>query len=843
MLADLRLAFRSLRRSPVFSLAAITTLALGIAASTAIFSLFYQVLLRSLPVSSPEQLVILHYDPPQLPGNVSSDNSEVVFSNPMYRGLSDALPKAEFQGLAARGSEPAQLTGESRSARVTVELVSGNFFSVLGLHPEVGRLLVPSDDGPTPGAESVAVISHAFWLEHFGADESAVNRRIQLNGQAFTIIGVAPAEFSSLIAGRRVDFFAPIVARPLLSAGWRGLTSLNSQWLTVFGRIQPNVTRERALASLQTVWKSLLRSEIEQLDITAADRRARVMAKNLELRPATQGLNELEAQWRKPLDALLAMVGLLLLIACANVANLLVARGLARRREMAVRVAMGANRWRLLRQNLVESWLLAGVAGILGITLAVASLRALLLALPQSVLGPAIQPKLDPTVLGFSLLAVIVTSTLCGFFPALFAARADPMHALKDQVGTASGSAAHTRWRQLLVAAQLAVSLALLVGAGLFGKTLFTLLSHNPGFVADRLITFSLDARLSGLHGDVAVGIYDDVQQRLRSLPYTQSVAIAENGPLFNSRSWTNVFVEGFTPRTPEDSDCDLDGVSPGYFRTLGTPLLAGREFTPADSSEAPQVAVVNQAFVNHFLRGQTAVGKHMHRGSNTPLDVEIVGVVKDMNTDNLRDPQGPAYYMPLEQMYAAEQSIRRGSSHPPLSAFRAQFFVRSSAPRENIENDIRNIVHKIAPNVPVYNMKTMTERANDSIYAERFSALLAVLFGAVATLLAAVGLYGVVSYSVARRRQEMGIRLALGALPSQVLGLVMKEVAILTLIGIVLGIPAALLLARLSEQRVSSLDVFLAAGIVVALCGALAGFIPAYRASVVDSKEALRYE
>ena len=704
-------------------------------------------------------------------------------------------------------------------------------------------MLPPVDDGLTPGTESVVVISHAFWLEHFGSDESAVNRKIHINGQPFTIVGVAPADFSGLIAGRRVDIFAPIVARLLRSSGWRGLTDLKSQWLTVFGRLQPDVTRQQASASLQPVWKSLLRSEVDQLDITAADRRVRVLAKNLELRPAAQGLNELEAQWRKPLDALLAMVGLLLLIACANVANLLVARGLARRREMAVRAAMGANRWRLLRQNLLESWLLAAVAGTLGIALAITSLRALLLALPQSVLGPAIQPKLDLSVLGFSLLAVILTSTLCGFFPALFAARSDPMHALKDQIGTASGSASHTRWRQLLVTAQLAVSVALLVGAGLFGKTLFTLLSHNPGFVADRLITFSLDARLSGLHGDVASSIYDDVQQRLQSLPYTQSVAIAENGPLFNSRSWTNVFVEGFTPLTPEDFACDIDGVSPGYFRTLGTPLLTGREFTPADSSDAPQVAIVNQAFVNHFLRGQIAVGKHMHRGSNTPLDVEIVGVVKDMNTGSLRDPQAPAYYMPLEQMYAAEQSIRRSSSHPPLSAFRAQFFVRSSAPRETVGNDIRSIVHKIAPNVPVYNMKTMTERANDSIYAERFSTLLAALFGAVATLLAAVGLYGVVSYSVARRRQEMGIRLALGALPSQVLGLVMKEVATLTLIGIALGIPAALLFASLSEQRVSGLDVFFAAGIVVALCGALAGFIPAYRASVVDPKEALRYE
>jgi len=625
----------------------------------------------------------------------------------------------------------------------------------------------------------------------------------------------------------------------LLSRGWTGLNEPGAQWLTIFGRLQPNATREQAFASLQPLWKSTLRLQVDQLNIKDASYRTRVLGKTLDLRPASQGVNQLDAEWRKPLNALVAMVAFLLFIACANVANLLLARALARRREMSIRVAIGANRWRLLRQSLVESWLLAAIAGILGVALSLAFLRTLLLTLPESVVGPAISARIDPSVVAFSLLAVLLTNTLFGLLPALFAARLDPMPALKDQTGNASASSSHTRWRQLLVAAQLGLSLALLVGAGLFGKTLFSLLSHNPGFIPDRLMTFSLDPRLSGYNDDRSSQICREIQQRLQNLPYAQSVAMAEDGPLFNSRSMTNVSVQGFTPRDPDDAGSDIDGVGPGYFRTLGTSLISGREFEQTDEWDAPRVAIVNQAFVKHFLPGQLAVGKHMHQGSGGPLEIEIVGVVKDMNTENLREPQGPAYYIPLAQ-YGTERKLRHN---------RASFFIRSTALTATIERDIRNIVHTVAPNVPVYNLKTMSERVNDSVYTERFSAFLAVLFGALATVLAAVGLYGVVAYSVARRTPEMGIRLALGALPSQVLRLVMKEVLLLVLAGIALGIPTAIALAHLMDsqfyasQGTHNLDIFCGSAGVVALFALLAGLIPAYRASLVDPKQALRYE
>ncbi len=837
---DLRLALRALRRSPVFALTSVATLALGIAASTAIFSLFYQILLRSLPVPAPEQLVLLHSDSVPLPGGTSSDNAETVFSNPMYRALNAGA--TQFQGLAARSSASGQLTGNAPSDRISIEIVSANFFDVLGLRPAAGRLLLSSDDHPGQIAESVAVLSYAYWVKHFAGNLAAIRQTTRINGQPFTIVGVAPAHFHGFLSDSQPDLFVPISARPLLTPGWTGLTEPGTQWLTVFGRLKPAVTREQALASLEPLWKSTLRLHVDQLNIEDATYRNRALAKIIQLRSASQGLNQLEADWRKPLNALLAMAGLLLLIACANVANLLVARALARRRDMAVRVALGANRWRLLRQNLAESVVLAVAGGIAGLALSLAFLRLLLAALPEDVVGPALTVKLDPSVLAFSLLSVLLTTLLFGFLPALFAARIDPMPALKDQSGTASLSGSHTHWRHLLVAAQLGLSLALLVGAGLFAKTLANLLTENPGFIPDRLVTFALDPRLSGYNYDSGNQLYRDLIERLQSLPNVQSVSIAETGPLLHSAYTTNVSVEGFTPNNPEEAISGFNGIGPGYFRTIGTPLIAGREFTAADYADAQPVAIVNQAFAKHFLPNQNPVGKHMHRGSGGPFEIQIVGVVKDTKTANLREPQIPTYYMPLDQYFANDKS------HPPATAQRAFFFLRSSLPPSTIERDIRSIVHTLAPNVPVFNLNTMSKRVDDSVYTERFSALLAILFGVMAALLAAVGLYGVVAYSVARRTPELGIRLALGALPSQVLRLVMKEVLTLAVIGIVIGIPAAYALARLMSSQLygvaaQSLDVFSAAIAVVALFAALAGFIPAYRASLVDPKVALRYE
>ncbi len=568
------------------------------------------------------------------------------------------------------------------------------------------------------------------------------------------------------------------------------------------------------------------------------------MAKTIQLHSAAQGINQLESDWHKPLNALLAMVVLLLLIACANVANLL----LAHRRDIAIRVAMGANRWRLVRQNFMESLLLAVVGGVAGVMLSLVVLRLLLAALPDEVVGPALSVKLDPSVLSFSLLAVLLTTLLFGFLPAFFAVRVDPMPALKDQSGTASLSGSHTRWRHLLVAAQLGLSLALLVGAGLFAKTLSNLLTQNPGFIPERLVTFALDPRLSGYNYDSGSQMYRDVVQRLQGLPHVQSVAIAETGPLIHSRNTTNVSVEGFTSNTPEEAITEFNAIGAGYFHTVGTPLISGREFSEADGADAAPVAIVNQAFAKHFLANQNPVGKPMHGGSGGPFEIQIVGVVKDTNTSSLREPQGPAYYMPLEQYFANERAIPHGSSHPSANAQRAFFFIRSSMPSSTLAHNIRSIVHAVAPNVPVFNLKTMTERLNDSVYTERFSTLLAVLFGVMAAVLAGVGLYGVVAYSVARRTPELGIRMALGALPAQVLRLVMKEVLTLAAIGVVMGVPAALAFARLMSSQLygvdaQSIDVFSAAIAIEVLFAALAGFIPAYRASLVDPKVALRYE
>lgn len=493
MLQDVRYSLRTIRRSPAFAATAILTLSLGIAATVAIFSLFYQVLLRSLAVPHPEGLVVLHATGPDLPGSSSRGNHEAVFSFPMYQRLASHAPL--FDGIAARAGTTVEVTRREGAEQDEVELVTGTYFGVLGLRPTLGRLISPIDDKigqPNP----VVVLAYRYWIKTYGANPNVLNSKILLNGNPFIIVGIAPEGYDGFVAGEMRAFFLPISAKPLSDAGWQGFNDPGTQWLNLIGRLKPGVSREQATTSLRPVWAAALRDHVQQLKVGSGGDRKVMLAKTLELIPASGGISNLEAQWRKPLTALLTMVLLLLLITCANVANLLTARGLARAREMAIRVAVGAARGRLITQTLIESLLIALAAGIVGTALSFALLRGFLALLHEGGTRSFLTATPDLNVLSFSLLTVLATALLFGTLPALQTSAVDPIQALKEQV--ASGSGTHSRWRQVLVAGQLALSLTLLTGAAFFADTLVNLLHHDSGLRPDHLIVFTLNPGLSG---------------------------------------------------------------------------------------------------------------------------------------------------------------------------------------------------------------------------------------------------------------------------------------------------------------------------------------------------------
>ena len=753
----------------------------------------------------------------------------------MYRSLRDGASRAI--ALAARSSATVEILRPSGSDRAQVEVVSGNFFSVLGVSAGMGRFFSPEEDR-MPGRDAVAVLSFPYWVEHFGADAGVINRKITINGHPFVIIGVAPRSFNGFLAGQNPALYVPTAMKREISPGWDGFGKAGVHWLNIFGRPEPGVSRDRALASLRPVWTATLRRHIAEIGVRNARARERLAAKPLDFHPASQGINSMEKEWRKPLTVLLAMVALLLAIACANVANLLVGRAMLRSRELAVRVAVGASRWQVVRQSLAESLVLACAGGAVGTASSFVMVRGLIAVLPADVAGHWLSVRPDSAVLGFSFLLVAITTLLFGVFPSLQSARVDPMTALKDQSATSSASGSQARWRQALVAAQLAVSLALLIGAGLFAKTLINLLAHDPGFRPERLLTFSIDPQLSGYSLERGRALYRDLERRLAALPGVESVAIAEFSPLSHSESSTNVTVEGYTPRQDEDNDADTNAIGPGFFRTIGTPIVAGREFTSANREGAPKMVVVNQAFARHFFAGRGAIGKRMKVGAGTsPLNLEIIGVVKDADNLSLRETVKPMYYLPLEQDYERVTRIRS-----------VCFFLRSRVDLQPLEHDVRAAVRAIDPDLPVFNVLSMVQRIDEAVYTDRMSAVLAVAFGILAMLLAGVGLYGVVAYSVARRTVEIGVRLAIGASPRQMLALVMKEVALLVVAGILVGVPLASALTRLMSSQLygvapESTGIFSASIALIAILAAFAGLIPAARASTINPNQALRYE
>jgi predicted permease len=822
---NLRYAARTLVKAPGFTFVVVLTLALGIGANTAIFTLMDQVLLRALPVADPGSLVMLDTDGSNQ-GRVEADKA---FSYPMFVDFRDR--NQVFSGILARYPMPLTMLYENRSERVRGELVSGTYFEVLGLRASFGRLFSMSDD-VTPAGHPIAVMTHGFWLRRFGGDRAVVGKSVRLNGYPITIVGVAPQGFNGTEVGSAPDIFVPLTMKAQMTPTYDGLNERRYMWLQLIARLKPGVTAQQAQAAMTTLQRQIREQELKEIRTTSERFRRRFLGANLLVQPGARGFSDLRERFSTSLVVLMSLVGLVLLIACANVANLLMARAPARQREIGIRLALGASRRGIVGQLLVESLLLSLIGGALGILVAVWTGDLLLSSLPFRSAVQTFTSTPDARVLAFTLGVSLLTGILFGLVPALQTARPQLLGALKGE-GGAVVSTGHVRLRKGLVVAQVALSLLLLVGAGLFVRSLWNLRTLDPGFRVDGLTTFSMDPTLSGYSDAQSQALFNRLVDLLAQQPGVTGVGLAANPPLTQNLAMMTVSVEGYKAKDGEDMNPHVNWISPGYLKTMGIPLVAGREFTEADGHGAPRVAIVSEKMAHYFFGNLNPIGRRFGFGRDKPDAVEIVGVAKDGKDVNLRDAAARLVYIPYRQ-----EDDLGGMS----------FFVRTRSSGTLSADALRRLVRRLDAGIPVVDIKSMRAVADESLFIDRMVALLTACFGALATLLAAVGLYGVMSYAVARRTREIGLRMALGAARGNVIWLVMREVTILIAIGVGIGLPLALAFSRAVHSQlfdVSPADplTLLTASVALATVALLAGYVPAAAASKVDPMIALRHE
>jgi predicted permease len=830
---EIRLTIRSLARTPLYTLTAVVSLALGIGATTAIFSLMDRVLLRSLPVKDPGELAFV-YHPGPLNGSIStSERDGPAFSYPLFREMQ--AQQTAFTGLAGSYPVGASVAYNNAASTGTAWLVSGNYFQVLGVGAALGRVFDENDDR-TPGGHPLVVLSHAYWTSRFGADRGMLNQTMIVNGRGMTIVGVAQKGFASEKPGSTPELFVPISMKKEMTPDWDGLKDRQDHWVTLFGRMKPGATLEQTATALNSTYQPQLQQDIALLRGKDEDTLQKWRAKKIVLKPGHYGRGQFRENGRKPLQLLLAMTFLVLLIACANVANLQLTRALARSRETAVRLALGASRRQIAGRLLLESALVAAAGALLGLGVAYWTLRGILAALPPRTIGPnVLAATLDGRMLAFAVLLAAVTSLVFGLYPALQASKAQLMSAMRDQSGQTTASRATGFFRNGLVTLQTAISVLLLISAGLFGKTLLNLAKIDLGIRTDHLIGFSLNPKLSGYTEERTAQLYIDLRERLAALPGVTSATRARVPAIAGSSSSGNMTVEGFTPKGDGDSDAHFNEIGPDYFRTLGIPLVAGREFTDSDRLGAPKVAIVNEAFVRHFIGNRNPIGVRLYRGGgpNVKLDTTIVGVVKDAKYSSMKESPPPVYY------HSSAQVPRQRSMF---------FYARTAMDPAQLGSAIRGAVASLDPNLPIVSLRTMQDQIDANMANERLLSMLTGAFAGLATLLAAIGLYGVLAFNVARRTREIGIRMALGAAASQVRGLVVREVAVIIGVGLFAGLGAAyaageLIRSVLYETRPADPWVFASAAAILGVIAFAAAYVPVRRATGVDPMIALRYE
>ena len=830
LLQNLKYSLRTLRRSPVFLAVAALSLALGIGANTAIFTLIHQLILQPLPVKDPEQLVMLAGRGQHYGGNNGPDR----LSYPMYAEIRDK--NQVFSGMFCTYPSTVSASMGSTTELIGADFVSGNYFPVLGIGAAVGRVFNASDD-LIQGGHPLAVLSYGYWRTRFASDPGIVGKQIVVNGRALTIIGVSAPGFDGVEPGRAPQIRIPItMVDALPRTQFSRLNNDRFRWAEVFGRLKPGMTIEKAQAGLQPLFHQILNREVLEKPFAKASSlvKREFLSMWMEVMPGSKGRSNLRRVYSKPLFALMGIVGLVLLIACSNLANLLIARASARQKEIAVRLALGAGRGMLVRQLLFDSLVLAVIGGALGIVLAVAMDRALLDFLPSGHTPLSISSTPDKTVLAFTFVVSLFAGVLFGLVPALQSTRPQVADTLKDQAGAVVGGGP-AGLRKALVVAQVSLSLLLLIGAGLFLQSLRNLKILNPGFDARNLVAFDVDPTLTRYDPKWTNDYYRRLRDRLNALPGVESETLAVI-PVLENNEWDNwVTIEGYAVKPDERPDPHVQFCSPGFFKTLKIPVLLGRDFNDRDIAGAPKVAIVNQKFVKRYFGDANPLGRHIGMGIDpgTKLDIQIVGVAGDTKYENLREEVPEELYTPYEQ-----KAFANGVT----------VYVRAGGDPATLFNILREAVRSVDPSVPMYDMRTVEQEMEISLLSERLLASLSTVFGGLATLLAALGLYGVMAFMVARRTREIGIRMALGAAQRSVLWMVLRETLALAGVGVGIGFVGAVVLTRLIQTQlfgVKPMDpvTIAAACLGIAAVTAVSGYLPARRATEIDPMTALRWE
>jgi predicted permease len=849
LLQDMRYGIRMLIKNPGFTSIVVLTLALGIGANTAIFSVLDSVLLRKLPEVHSEQLAMLT-DPDshgQSFGSESGDRSLLAYSEFEYLRDHNEVFSSVF---AADSSLPeVRVTignpssgAPSQEESLRVRLVSGDYFPTLGVTPAAGRMFTSEVD-KARGGSPFAVASYSFWQRRFNLDPSAIGKTIQVNQTSFEIVGVAPPGFFGETVGEAPDVWVPMMMQDAIYAG-RDLLSPGKgevdqhMWLQSIGRLKPGVRPEQAKASINVTFQRMIESVLSST-LTPEERKG-FLDQRINLQTGARGSSTLHEAYGAPLKVLMGLVGFVLLIACANVANLLLARGTARQKEFAVRLAMGAGRGRLIRQLLSENLLLALAGAAAGILLAQWADTLLLQMVSQGSTGPeGVQVNLRPDarMLAFTLGVAVLSAILFGLIPALRATRLDLTPILKSTAGGTTGENASRRLpaTKVLVIAQVAISLILLVAAGLFVHSLSKLSEVNLGYKPENLLLFQVDGAAGGYKGAANLRFQQELLEKFSAIPGVRAATISSNGLFSHSESGDPISVEGYTPRSDEKPNSRMDHVGPGYFSTVGIPVLIGREIAPQDGGNGPRVAVINKTFAEHFFGNTDPMGKKVRDTyPGNPQEMEIVGVVADAKYNNLREKTPTRIYAPY--------------FNPLWEHSYAIYEIRTVANPASVSAALRNVVQDTNSSLPPLKINTMQVLVGDSLHTDRFIARLAGVFGLLAMLLASIGLYGIMAYTVARRTRDIGIRMALGAQPGSVLWLILRETLILVLVGVVVGLPLALGGTHLIKSMLFGLGIvdplaMIVPAITLAVVAALAGFLPARRAMRVDPMVALRYE